>query len=352
MRSKILKLVGFLLLVTVVLTGAGCGAFIARRIAQAPNSYPDWIAPKARVMLDFNSGFLTNFPSQYVNVGPPEARLRYRIVEPAAYNLQVISSNWMEDGEPQFTFTFTADIPGGTNRWTGHPRGTVVLLHGYGVGQFAMAPWALRLAEEGWRCVLLDLRGHGKSTGKRIYFGVQETNDLTQLLNELDRNGRLVEPVAAVGESYGAVIALRAQADEPRLQAVVAINPYANLSNAIVNIRTDYAAWLPALLVRAGIKKLPALLGVPPGDLDTTTIIARHPFPALFIAGAADKVSPPDEVRKLSLLAAPGSVLVVVPGATHESLTYFFKDLAPPIISWLTNQEPLSEVVPVPHPRP
>jgi pimeloyl-ACP methyl ester carboxylesterase len=338
MRSKMPRLFCLLLLAAIMATGAGCGAYIARRIAQAPNSYPNWIAPKARVLLDFSSGFLTNFPSHYVNVGPPDARLRYRIVEPADYNLNVSSSNWIERGEPQFTFTFTADVPGGTNRWTGHPRGTVVLLHGYGVAQFAMAPWALRLAQEGWRCVLVDLRGHGKSTGKRIYFGLQETNDLSQLLNQLDHDGRLVSPVDAVGESYGAVIALRAQDTEPRLHTVVAINPYASLSNAVVNIRRDYAAWLPGVFVRAGIKKLPALLGVTAADLDTSTAITRHPFAALFIAGADDKVTPVAEVRKLRSLAAPGSEFTIVPRATHESLTYFFGDLAPPIIAWLADQ--------------
>ena len=282
MRSKTfrlrLRLVCFALLLVIVLTDAGCGAFIARRIAQAPNSYPQWIAPKARVMLDFSAGFLTNFPPQYVEVGPPAARLRYRVVPPADYHLTYSASNWIEHGEPQFTFTFAADVPGRTNRWTAHPRGTVILLHGYGVAQFAMAPWALCLAQEGWRCVLVDLRGHGKSTGKRIYFGLQETNDLSQLLKQLDHDGLLIAPVTAVGESYGAVIAIRAQATEPRLRSVVAINPYASLSNAIVNIRKDYAPWLPAVFVRAGIKKLPALMNVTAAELDTSTAIANHPF--------------------------------------------------------------------------
>src|SRR5208282_4960321 len=158
---------------------------------------------------DFSAGFLTNFPTHDVNDGPPAARLRYRVVEPADYHLQMNSSNWIEDGEPQFTFKFTADVPGATNRWTGHPRGTVVLLHGYGVAQFAMAPWALRLAQDGWRCVLVDLRGHGKSTGNRIFYGTREATDLSQFLDHLDRDGKLITPVAAVGESYGAALALR-----------------------------------------------------------------------------------------------------------------------------------------------
>ena len=72
------------------------------------------------------------------------------------------------------TISFGADVPGRTNQWSAHPRGTVILLHGYGLAQFAMVPWAIRLAQSGWRCVLVDLRGHGKSTGKKVYFGTRE----------------------------------------------------------------------------------------------------------------------------------------------------------------------------------
>lgn len=338
MRLRYLRPGLFLLLVAFAVTGAGCGAYLAKRIAQAPNTYPTWIAPDARVMLDFSPGFLTNFPSQYLDVGPPPARLRYRVVDPADYHLTVTSSNWVEDGEPQFDFDFQADLPGRTNRWTANPRGTVILLHGYGVAQFAMAPWALRIAQEGWRCVLVDLRGHGKSTGKRIYFGLQETNDLSLLLDQLTRDGRLIGPVSAVGESYGGVIALRWHASEPRLQSIVAINPYASFSNVVLNIRKDYASWVPAFLVRSGIKHIPALFQTNAADLDTTTFITKHPVTALFFAGKEDKVTPPAEVRKLHSLAAPGSEYISVPRATHESLTYFFGDLAPPLISWLAGQ--------------
>ncbi len=328
------------LLLAFAMLGAGCSSFIARRIAQAPNSYPTWLAPDARVTLDFGSGFLTNFPAHYVDVGPPDARLRYRIVDPADYHLKISSSNWMEHGTSQFTFSFDADVPGASNHWTGAPRGTVVLLHGWGVAQFAMAPWALRLAEDGWRCVLVDLRGHGKSTGDRVYFGTREVHDMEQLLDRLQRDGQLVGPVAAVGESYGGALGLRWEGQDSRVRSVVAIAPYAELSNAIVNIRSDYAGWLPGFLVRSGIKKLPEVLNVSQSELDMTSVLATNPVPALLFAGTDDQVAPVREVEKLNRLVSPGSEFVVVPGATHEALTYFFDDLTPPIIAWLDKADP------------
>ncbi len=339
MRSKFMKYC-LPLLLGLIIFGAGCGSFVARRLAQAPNSYPQWIAPKARVMLDFNAGFLTNFTPHFAEVGPPPARLRYRIVEPADYHLQVSATNWLENGERQYTFAFDASLPGTTTRWSAAPRGTIDLLHGYGVAQFAMAPWALRLSQDGWRCELVDLRGHGKSTGDRIYFGTREATDLSQFLDHLGREGQLTQPVAAVGESYGAALALRWKGRDPRVRAVVAISPYADLSNAIVNISSDYAGWLPKFLVRSGIRHLPALLEVPAAELDTTNVLAEHPVPALFFASADDKVTPLADIEKLKSLASPGSELVVVPDASHEALTYFFDDLAPPIISWLDQLSP------------
>ncbi len=330
------------MLAVLAVSGSGCGTFVAKRIAQAPNSYPTWstwFVPKARVELGYNANFLTNCPARYVEVGPPKAKLRYRVVEPADYGLKVSETNWMERGEEQFVFDFNADVPGKTNAWTGAPRGTVVLLHGYGVAQFAMAPWALRLAQEGWRCVLVDLRGHGKSTGKRIYFGVQESCDLSQLLDELERRGQLCGPVAAMGESYGAALALRWKADEARVHAVVAIAPYADLETAVLNIGHDYASWVPASLLRAGLRKLPKVLELPPGELDTTTVLTRSKVAALFVAGAEDKVIPVADVERLRSLAATGSQLLIVPQATHEAVTYFFPQLAPAVTAWLSEEK-------------
>jgi pimeloyl-ACP methyl ester carboxylesterase len=117
---------------------------------------------------------------------------------------------------------------------------------------------------------------------------------------------------------------------------VVAITPYAGLSNTVLNLRHEYARWLPKTLVKAGLKKLPSVLKEPADELDTTTELARHPVTALFVAGAEDKISLEADVKQLHALAAPGSELIVVPDATHEAVIYFFADLVPPVLAWLS----------------
>jgi pimeloyl-ACP methyl ester carboxylesterase len=187
--------------------------------------------------------------------------------------------------------------------------------------------------------VLVDLRGHGKSTGRRIYFGTRETNDLSRLLDKMSADGQLTGPVAAMGESYGAALALRWAGVDPRVNSVVAIAPYGVLSNAVLNISKDYAGWVPLGLIKSGLRKLPSVLNVPPDELNTTTVLRRNPESALFIAGADDKIAPAAEVEKLSELAKPGSRLIVVPHATHEAVTYFFKDLSAPVLAWLQQED-------------
>ena len=322
-------------LIILALNTAGCGSFVAHSIARSPNRYPTWFDFEAPVTLAFSPKMLTNFPARYLDVGPPPARLFYRVVEPADYHFSVTSSNWLDHGEKEYQFDFHAKIPGQTNTWSAAPRGTIILLHGYGVAQFSMLPWGFRLAEDGWRCVLVDLRGHGESTGKRVYFTVKETNDISQLLDKLARDKMLVEPVSLMGESYGAVLALRLKTVDPRIQSVVAIAPYASFSNAVLNIRREYTPLIPKVMVKAGIKKVPALLKIPADEFDTTIVLRRTPVRALFVAGGEDKIAPPVEVQKVRALALPGSEYVLVPDATHEALTYYFDELVPAVLPWL-----------------
>lgn len=330
-----MRIIRLLIMTVLALSTAGCGTLVAHLIARSPNRYPSWFSSEAPVMLAFSPKMLTNFPAQFVEVGPPPARLCYRIIDPADYHFTVSSTNWMEDGTKEYDFHFGAMVPGRTNSWTAAPRGTVVLLHGYGVAQFSMLPWAFRLADNGWRCVLVDLRGHGRSTGKRIYFTVVETNDMIQLLDTLEQHHEVAGPVSVMGESYGGVLGLRWKTMDPRIHAVVAIAPYASLSNAVMNIREQYADLIPKSAVRAGMKDLPKLLKIPASEFDTTTFLKRDPVKALFIAGGEDKIAPLPVVEKVRAAAAPGSELVIVPDATHEALTYYFKQIAPAAIPWL-----------------
>lgn len=371
MRNICLKLGGFLLALF-LLSGCSPSRFVAGRLLKAPNSYPTWFAPEPRVYLgyqdriadqlqfesllatwsrSFTNGrfspsgqfpFETNhthLPSLSDRFASDPARLVFRVVPPADYQLKITSTNWVENGREKAEFDFRRAIPAPPLPGLSQPHGTVVLLHGYGLDQDSMLPWAFWLGERGWQSVLVDLRGHGRSSGRSISFGPVEAMELTALLTHLRSSGRAPGPVVALGVSYGAAIALRWAGEDPRLDSAVAIAPYSQLDVAIENVRADFASWVPAAWIRAGARRLPEVLGVAGEELDTLRVLARRPIPALFLAGANDTIAPPGAVEALQNVSSPGSRLWVLHGSNHEALPFRFQEMAPIVERWMDERK-------------
>ena len=185
------------------LAGTGCvsSATIARHAVEAPNhqSYG------AKTLKQF--AFLTtNFTVMQVPVGPPPAALELMVIEPGDYGACMTSSitarrpTRTDPHGHMFTFAFGfTNYPIKPRLETNHIRGTVFLLHGYGLNKEMMLPWGLVLAQAGYRAVLVDLRGHGRSTGDRIYFGRVERTDLAQCLDALEQRRRVPGAGRGVG---------------------------------------------------------------------------------------------------------------------------------------------------------
>lgn len=319
----------------VLLTGCSPSAWLAHRMRQAPNTFPRVLGPEPLVYYSFPERWLTNFPAREITVGPPAARLSYRIVSPADYGFHITSTNWPDGARRRYRFDFRASVPGPTNRFTAAPRGTLFLLHGHGVEGNTMLQWALTLAGDGWRCVLVDLRGHGASTGKQVFLGARESLDLGQLANYLDRHGELPRPVAVLGASYGAALALKWAGEDARLERVIALTPYAELEPAVLAIRDGYARWIPRGWVQRAAARLPAVIGVGPGGLDPVHWLTERPVAALFIATDHDPIAPPEAVKRLHALALPGSSYRHLTNGIHETAPFQFEELLPDVRRWL-----------------
>lgn len=112
-------------------------------------------------------------------------------------------------------------------------RGVVVLLHGKDINRQHFVGAAERFVKQGFAVVAYDQRAHGASTGEFVTYGANEVNDLRLVLDEaLNRVGREL-PVAVVGESLGAAVAIQTAAVEPRIRAVVAAASFADLETMV-----------------------------------------------------------------------------------------------------------------------
>lgn len=100
-----------------------------------------------------------------------------------------------------------------------HPsRATLVLTHGMGEHSEAYVKSADALARMGYTIHAWDLRGHGRSAGKRGHVDhfTDFTSDLSQFLLHLQKNGLLPGPFALLGHSMGGLITLKYLIEESR----------------------------------------------------------------------------------------------------------------------------------------
>ncbi len=108
-------------------------------------------------------------------------------------------------------------------------RKAVLLLHGNGgsrnghrSGIFDLGRW---YHERGFSVMMVDMRAHGESEGRRIYFGIKESVDLLGWVERIDPNSAFSWSIH--GFSMGAATALMMKDRKPdRFERVVADAPW------------------------------------------------------------------------------------------------------------------------------
>lgn len=197
------------------------------------------------------------------------------------------------------------------------PRGTVFVLHGIRDSKQSMRPWAKLLAESGYRAVLVDSRGHGRSSGDALTYGVQESADLTTVVDRLEREGEIAGAIGVLGVSYGAATAIEWAARDARVKAVVAVAPFASLRDVV-------PGYLPIRLPMAFVDKAVAIAGARGGfDPDRASPLVANAITraaVLLVHGADDRKIPVAHSRRIAEAGADHTSLVVVEGAGHDDV--------------------------------
>ncbi len=328
------------LLLCLACVGCASSRTIAGRVLQAPNRHIK--LPVEFQQLD--SALATNFPIERIAVGPPPATLELTVIEPGNYDAKLDSTITPHhprsrkdhdhyDFNFNFNFTHYSPKPG-----TNGIRGTIFLLHGFGLNKEIMVPWGLVLAEAGYRVVLVDLRGHGRSTGDRIYFGGVERTDLVQCLDTLMHRRVCEGPVGVLGISYGGVLALQWAAVDPRVQSVTAISPYPDPGTAVERYLKTYAPNLTWRTDRKVAGDVASRLAAECPDLATETAVRRIRHPILFVRGEQDEVCTREDLSRLQAAPPPGSEVKEVPLANHLVAGMCISQLSNTVTEWFQSQ--------------
>lgn len=272
----------------------------------------------------------------------------WRALDPGDYQL-----GYRYTGDPdgtalqQVAFQVTFTRPTATLA----PRGTVVLLHGWMMDGDSLMPWALQLAQAGYRTISLDLRNHGRSGSGRSGYGTREGQDVAQVVSELRARGEIAGPLYLFGVSYGAATAIFAAHElGQQVAGVVAMESFDNAGRAIRDmvphmLSSPPDTWKSAaatLIAQAtyGRQNLDAViaaadaqLGLNLDQVDVAAALRTTPACVLLVHGSNDRHIPVAHGRMLAA-AAPRDAYLEVPGETHLSLPMRLERLGPSVEQW------------------
>lgn len=114
----------------------------------------------------------------------------------------------------------------------------IILVHGRNASKQnaisgKMPKLAAELYREGFAVMMIDLRGHGESEGKRYTFGEHERRDVLGAVDFLLEKGFQPGNIAALGISLGSAAAVGAAAQETAIGALALESTFADLIDLV-----------------------------------------------------------------------------------------------------------------------
>ena len=208
--------------------------------------------------------------------------------------------------------------------WIPGPRHqTLVMIHGWTSSRAEPLSKAGYLLRAGYSVLVFDLRGHGASDGHYTTMGYREVDDVhaaIALAQTLDPGA----PVALIGYSMGAALAVEEAARNPAVVAVVEDSGFSSLSAVFAADFSHLLGGLPAMpFGLAYVAIAQSDLGFSIDAVRPVADAARLGKPMLAILGTADRTVPPAEGYAIYRAATGPKQLLVVPGAGHTQ--EFFK---------------------------
>src|SRR5271154_6840120 len=199
----------------------------------------------------------------------------------------------------------------------------VLLFHGVSDNRTGDLGHAEFLLRHGYSVVMMDARAHGESGGDMATYGWKERYDTVAITSALYSTEN-VRHLGALGVSMGAAIALQSAAVEPRIEGVVAEDPFADLREVSYDYGgLHFSPLLGKTLFRpasiAGLQAMAKDGGFNPDDVSPVKTVAARVFPVLLICGTRDHTIPCRHAERIYAAARGPKELWIVNGAEHAS---------------------------------
>jgi pimeloyl-ACP methyl ester carboxylesterase len=333
-------------IVVLIAAGSGCvSQMLTKAIVQAPNrrGVPYVLRPEGAKQLQRDDQ--TYAEAWMLPVGPPAAKLAVAVIEPGNYAMvHSIEVEKLQNGRAHAWPKTEWKLPASPLPGSPPAKATILILHGYSDTKEDMVPWAIYLAQAGYRAVLVDMRGHGRSTGDWIGYGVFEVHDLGQVLDDLQRKGLAMGPVGVLGLSYGASVALQLAGHDKRVGTVVALEPFSDARRAVVEfahaVVPGYVEDWTDKDFSVAEDRAGRMANFSWQDADVMESVGRATAPVLYVVASKDHWISPENTRLLAAKTrGPHSEMTITFDGggleDHVRLSWTLDPIAPVVVKWL-----------------
>ena len=302
------------------LLAGGCDSLVAYDFVKAPNH--DWPTRGIDAPADVLAQHYVAKQLR-IAVGPPAATLSVWVINPLEGHGTVSITQGRFSGDAVVSLNVS---PSAHDDPPAPPRGTIFLLSGRGDSKEdpPYELYSLALAGEGYRVILVDQRGHGRSTGDLISYGAHESHDMVQVLDALEKQGLIYGEVGVLGISYGASVGICWAAIDPRIHGVVALEPFSSIRDASADAGPQFLGvgrWFYSSKDYADITmRIGQLAGFDPDRDSPLYAIAHTNTPVLIIHGLSDDFLRPAHSIRLHAADPDHSRLILIAGANHFDL--------------------------------
>lgn len=203
--------------------------------------------------------------------------------------------------------------------WYTPPQNGAVILVAHGHADRRAEDFYLLFASHGYGVIAWDFRAHGTSEGDFSTIGYYEVYDVKAALDFALAQPE-IEHIGGWGGSMGAVTMIRAAAQYPQIEAVVADSPFASLEDAI-HLRVPYPILQPLIqFIAENETGLSADLVRPVDE-----IAQISPRPVFIIQGMGDTAIPLDSGQRLFNAAGEPKEFWTEADVPHMNMFAYFE---------------------------
>lgn len=201
-------------------------------------------------------------------------------------------------------------------------RGTYLLIHGFRTNKESLFFIAEALRYYGYDVIMVDLFGHGDSSGTFSFSGLPDARLISALVDDLAPRG----PLNILGMSMGGTTATHVSRLRSDINSITLMAPMLEFVDAFVDAGRAYtqtAHLVPQSTLQKGAQHALDEAGTRKEDTAVVQRVAELNIPVLIMGPANDKISP---LHKLESLASDNVTVYAVSPRTHHGMILWDSD--------------------------